>query len=56
VGSVSFNRGWLFGPASAGCERPGFDDSGLAAVTLPHTVTPLSWRDWDPAAWEPGGL
>jgi beta-galactosidase len=24
----------------------------LAAVTLPHTVTPLSWQDWDPAAWE----
>jgi hypothetical protein len=18
----------------------------------PHTVVPLSWRDWDPAAWE----
>ncbi len=43
MGAVSFNRGWLFGPASAGCELPGFDDSGLAAVTLPHTVTPLSW-------------
>ena len=21
-------------------------------VTLPHTVTPLSWQEWDPAAWE----
>lgn len=21
-------------------------------VTLPHTVIPLSWRDWDPASWE----
>jgi beta-galactosidase len=21
-------------------------------VTLPHTVTPLSWRNWDPHAWE----
>jgi beta-galactosidase len=21
-------------------------------VTLPHTVTPLSWQDWDPSAWE----
>src|SRR5262249_60215905 len=29
-----------------------FDDSGVAEVTLPHTVVPLSWRDWDPSAWE----
>jgi len=21
-------------------------------VTLPHTVAPLSWQNWDPAAWE----
>jgi len=49
---VSFNEGWLFGAASADSERPGFDDSTLAAVTLPHTVTPLSWQEWDPAAWE----
>jgi len=47
-----FGAGWRFGPASAGSDRPEFDDSGFAAVTLPHTVTPLSWQDWDPAAWE----
>ena len=47
-----FNAGWRFGPASDGCDLPGFDDSGFAEVTLPHTVTPLSWQDWDPAAWE----
>jgi beta-galactosidase len=29
-----------------------FDDSGLQAVTLPHTVTRLSWREWNPASWE----
>src|SRR5205814_9044040 len=29
-----------------------FDGSGFAEVTLPHTVTPLSWQDWDPSAWE----
>jgi hypothetical protein len=48
----SFRTGWRFGPASAGSEQPDFDDSGFESVTLPHTVTPLSWRDWDPAAWE----
>jgi hypothetical protein len=21
-------------------------------VTLPHTVAPLSWQNWDPSAWE----
>ena len=50
--SHSFGTGWRFGPASAGSDRPDFDDSGFAEVTLPHTVVPLSWRDWDPAAWE----
>ena len=49
---VSFNTGWLFGPAAAGSTDPGFDDSGLQTVTLPHTVTPLSWRNWDPDTWE----
>jgi beta-galactosidase len=49
---VSFNEGWLFGAASADSERPGFDDSTLATVTLPHTVSSLSWQEWDPAAWE----
>ena len=29
-----------------------FDDSGFARITLPHTVTPLSWGNWDPASWE----
>jgi beta-galactosidase len=49
---IPFGTGWLFGPAAEGSSLPGFDDSGLAAVTLPHTVTPLSWQDWNPAAWE----
>jgi len=49
---IPFGTGWLFGPASAGSSKPGFDDSGLQTVTLPHTVTRLSWRDWDPASWE----
>jgi beta-galactosidase len=50
--TVPFHTGWLFGTASAGSDQPGFDDSAMAAVTLPHTVVPLSWRDWDPSGWE----
>jgi beta-galactosidase len=49
---IPFGTGWRFGPASADSSQPGFDDSGFAAVTLPHTVTPLSWQDWDPSTWE----
>jgi len=49
---VSFGAGWLFGAYADGSEQPGFDDSALAPVTLPHTVAPLSWQDWDPASWE----
>jgi beta-galactosidase len=50
--TVSFDSGWLFGAASPGSDLPGFDDSAFAAVTLPHTVVPLSWRNWDPSTWE----
>jgi beta-galactosidase len=49
---IPFSTGWLFGLATAGSSQPGFDDSGLEEVTLPHTVTRLSWREWDPASWE----
>jgi beta-galactosidase len=53
AGVYEFNQGWLFGGVfSEGCTDPGFDDSGFAQVTLPHTVVPLSWRDWDPATWQ----
>jgi beta-galactosidase len=51
-GTVPFHTGWLFGPATADCAQPGFDDANLVPVTLPHTVTALSWRNWDPRAWE----
>jgi beta-galactosidase len=50
--SLPFNAGWLFGPASADSSQPGFDDSAFTPVTLPHTVAPLSWQNWDPSAWE----
>ncbi|HEY3750023.1 MAG TPA: glycoside hydrolase family 2 TIM barrel-domain containing protein [Pseudonocardiaceae bacterium] len=48
----SLNQGWLFGEYVAGGEAPEFDERGLAPVTLPHTVVPLSWRNWAPAEWE----
>jgi beta-galactosidase len=48
-----FNQSWLFGGGYiAGSTDPDFDDSGYETVTLPHTVVPLSWNDWDPVAWE----
>ncbi|MCW2931145.1 MAG: lacZ2 [Actinomycetia bacterium] len=34
----------MFGPASGG--------GAATPVTLPHTVTPLSWQNWKPASWE----
>jgi beta-galactosidase len=43
---------WLFGEYVAGCTDIDFDDSRLATVTVPHCVTPLSWQDWQPSAWE----
>jgi beta-galactosidase len=47
------DQDWLFGgkftPAAI---DSAFDDSGFARVTLPHTVTPLSWQNWDPASWQ----
>jgi len=52
-GGVPLNRGWLFGGEyTDGAADPGFDDGGFAEVTLPHTVTALSWRDWEPASWQ----
>ncbi|HYZ54301.1 MAG TPA: glycoside hydrolase family 2 TIM barrel-domain containing protein, partial [Streptosporangiaceae bacterium] len=52
-GTYNFNQDWLFGGVYvAGAERASYDDSGFVSVTLPHTVTPLSWGDWDHTAWE----
>ena len=53
LGKYDFNRGWLFGGRYvAGSADRDYDDSGFAKITLPHTVTPLSWGNWDPASWE----
>jgi beta-galactosidase len=51
--SFSLNSNWLFGGQyTAGSESSSYDDSGFAAVTLPHTVCPLSWQDWNAGAWQ----
>ena len=48
-----FNQGWLFGGVYAvGSERPGYRDGDFTQVTLPHTVTTLSWGNWDHTTWE----
>ncbi len=53
MGICDFNTGWLFGGIyTEGAAGPGYDDSGFTAITLPHTVTPLSWADWDHRSWE----
>lgn len=44
--TLPMNQGWLFGPAGLA------DESHFTQVTLPHTVTELSWRQWDPATWQ----
>jgi beta-galactosidase len=51
--TFSLNANWLFGGQyMAGSESTLYDDSGFAPVTLPHTVTGLSWRNWDMDAWQ----
>ena len=52
-GVYGFNQGWLFGGIyQKGAEAPKHSDRRFAKVTLPHTVAPLSWRDWNPRQWE----
>src|SRR3984885_9031892 len=51
--SYSLNTNWLFGGQyMAGAETSFYQDSGFASVTLPHTVTPLSWRYWNASQWQ----
>ncbi len=50
---LPLDRDWLFGgkftPAAI---APAFEDSKFAHVTLPHSVTPLSWQNWDTESWQ----
>jgi beta-galactosidase len=51
--TFSLNTDWRFGGQyNVGSESTLYDDSGFAPVTIPHTVTPLSWRNWDVSAWQ----
>jgi len=53
AGGSAFNTGWLFGGEYVpGAELAGYDDQTFTPVTLPHTVTSLSWGNWDPASWQ----
>jgi beta-galactosidase len=53
AGTWDFNRGWLFGGQYVtGAEQAGYTDGAFAPVTVPHTVVPLSWGDWDHTTWE----
>ena len=46
------NAGWVFGEYTAGSDQPGYDETHLTGVTLPHCVTRLSWQKWRPSAWQ----
>lgn len=50
---LSLDADWLFdGRLQPGATDPAFNDSYFSTVDLPHTVTPLSWQNWDPASWQ----
>jgi beta-galactosidase len=63
---TELNTDWLFGgPISRPGPEDGLypevvaesaavelDDSAWSRVALPHTVTELSWRSWNPSTWE----
>ncbi|PSL02851.1 beta-galactosidase [Haloactinopolyspora alba] len=46
--TLPLNEDWLFAPMSLGDQG----DQSFTLVTLPHTVTELSWRQWDPTTWQ----
>jgi beta-galactosidase len=51
--TLNFNQGWRFGGIyRAGSQDLGYNDASFARIVLPHTVTRLSWGDWNPLDWE----
>ena len=51
--AFSMNTNWLFGGRyTSGSETSSYDDSNFAPVTVPHTVVPLSWKNWNYLAWQ----
>lgn len=50
---LPLNGDWLFGgKLQPNATDLGFHDSAFSRVVLPHSVVPLSWQGWKPAAWE----
>lgn len=50
---LRLDRDWRFGGKfTEAATQPQFNDHEFQSITLPHCVTPLSWRNWDPASWE----
>jgi len=50
---LNFDAGWLFGgQLQPGATDPAFNEAAFIRVNLPHTVTSLSWHNWDPASWQ----
>jgi beta-galactosidase len=51
--TFGFDHDWLFGgkidPAATGAL---VDESSFTKVSLPHTVTKLSWQDWNVDSWQ----
>lgn len=51
--AMSLDHDWLFGGKyQPDAEQATFNDSGFTRVTLPHSVTPLSWENWKPESWQ----
>ncbi|TCP54181.1 beta-galactosidase [Tamaricihabitans halophyticus] len=52
MGRTSLNPEWQFtGPILNPLEATKYTGR-FELINLPHTVTPLSWHDWNPASWE----
>lgn len=50
---IELDTGWLFGPGnSLGATVESSGQHAIGSVDLPHCVTPLSWRNWEPSSWE----
>jgi beta-galactosidase len=50
---LNLDAGWLFdGRLQLGATDAAFNDAAFSSIDLPHTVTPLSWFNWDPASWQ----
>jgi beta-galactosidase len=51
--TIPLDQGWLFGgKLTDAALQPGFDDSAFQRISLPHCVSRLSWRKWEPSEWE----